>query len=84
MDATGYSIFSALPLLPLTGLFWYLQRFSHAEMGLTWGRTAHYGLSLAYPILVLGAAAAIAYVSGAIETSSADWNEVLILALFSA
>ena len=78
MDATGYAIFSALPLLPLTGLFWYLQRFSHAEMGLTWGRMVHYGLSLAYPILVLGAAAAAAYVFDAVETSGADWNKVLL------
>ena len=28
MDASGYALFSALPLLPLTGLFWYLQQFS--------------------------------------------------------
>ena len=24
MDATGYTMFSALPLLPLAGLFWVL------------------------------------------------------------
>ena len=34
MDATGYSMFSALPLFPLAGLFWYLQRFSRQEIGL--------------------------------------------------
>ena len=78
MDATGYAIFSALPLLPLTGLFWYLQGFSRAEMELTWGRTFHYGLSLAYPILVLGAAAAVACFFDAVETRGADWNKVLL------
>lgn len=78
MDATGYAMFSALPLLPLTGLFWYLQRLSATEIGLTWGRTAHYGLSIAYPILVLCAAAAIASVYDAIDTRGADWNKVAL------
>lgn len=34
MDASGYTVFSALPLLPLAALFWYCQKFSRAEMGL--------------------------------------------------
>ena len=50
MDATGYSFFSALPLIPLTGLFWYLQRFSRQEIGLTWGDPTSYGWALAYPL----------------------------------
>jgi hypothetical protein len=37
MDATGYTMFSALPLLPLGGLFRYLQKFSRAEFGLVVG-----------------------------------------------
>lgn len=37
MDATGYSTFSALPLFPLAGLFWFLQKLSREEMGLAWG-----------------------------------------------
>jgi len=28
MDATGYSMFSALPLFSLAGVFWYLQRLT--------------------------------------------------------
>ena len=43
MDATGLSTFSALPLFPLLGLFWYLQRLSRAEMGFAWGQWRHYG-----------------------------------------
>ena len=49
MDATGYSELSALPLFPLAGLFWYLQRFSRAEVGLVWGPGYAYALALAYP-----------------------------------
>jgi len=37
MDATGYTVFSALPLIALTGLFWYLQKFGKKEIGLIWG-----------------------------------------------
>ncbi len=53
MDATGYTMFSALPLIPLAGLFWFLQKFSRQQMGLVWGNIQSYGLALAYPIFVL-------------------------------
>ena len=78
MDATGYATFSALPLVPLAGLFWFLQKFSRKEIGLVWGNLRAYGLALAYPILVLGLVAAIAMMRGAIDTSNADWNKALL------
>lgn len=85
MDATGYSMFSALPLLPLTLLFWYLQRFSRSEMGLVRGRVEGYGWALAYPLLVLGLAAAIAYLAGATATAGANWPKALTnIALMSS
>ena len=77
MDATGYTVFSALPLLPLTLLFWYLQKFSRREMGLSWGDPAGYGLALAYPLVVLGLTAAAAFMTGAADTGGADWNKTL-------
>ena len=84
MDATGYSMFSALPLVPLAGLFWFLQRFSRKEIGLVWGSLRAYGLALAYPILVLGLVAVIALMRGAIDTSNADWNKAFLnMALMS-
>lgn len=78
MDATGYSMFSALPLFPLAGLFWYLQGFSRTEIGLVWGRARNYRLALAYPVLVLGATAAIAYAFGAVDASTTDWHKALM------
>ncbi len=78
MDATGYSMLSALPLFPLLGLFWYLQKFSRQEIGLTWGDSESYGWALAYPLIVLGLATGIAYVAGAVDTSSADWNKIAL------
>ena len=77
MDATGYSVFSALPLIVLTGLFWYLQKFTRKEIGFTWGDWKSHGWALAYPLLVLGLAAAIATIFGAIDTSETDWNKTL-------
>jgi len=78
MDATGFAAFSALPLFPLTALYWYLQRFSRAEMGLMLGRLRDYRLALLYPLLVLGLAGLIALIGAAVDTSEADWNKTFI------
>lgn len=77
MDASGYTMFSALPLFPLAGLFWFLQKFSRPEVGLIWGEVNCYGLALAYPIFVLGATASVAFAFGAVDTSAADWSKTL-------
>ena len=78
MDANGLAAFSAMPLVLLTGLFWYLQRFSRAEMGLSRGRAGSYGLAVAYPLVVLGLTAIAALAAGAVDTSETDWNKTLI------
>jgi membrane protease YdiL (CAAX protease family) len=75
MDATGYSMFSALPLFLLAALFWYLQKFSRIEIGLTWGGLRHHAAALAYPAAVLGTITVVAYFSGAINTAETDWNK---------
>lgn len=74
MDATGLSAFSSLPLLPLLAIFWYLQRFSAREIGFTWGRgkaLRSYGLAIAYPLVVMGAIAGIAALTGALNPAGA-------------
>jgi uncharacterized protein len=74
MDATGASAFSSLPLFPLLLLFWYLQRFSLKEIGLVWGKPhalRSYGLAILYPIVVMGAIAAIAALTGALNPAGA-------------
>ena len=38
MDATGLTMFSALPLCPLFFLFWRRDKLSRTEVGYTWGR----------------------------------------------
>ena len=85
MDATGYFMFSALPLFPLAGLFWTLQKFSRAEVGLVWGPPYAYGLAIAYPIVVLGLIGLIALAAGAVDTSEADCNKAFLnMALMSS
>lgn len=85
MDATGYSMFSALPLIPLTGLFWYLQRFTRHEMGLTWGALRDYAPALGYPAIVLGGMGLIAWFAGAVDTSGTDWPKTFAnIALMSS
>jgi membrane protease YdiL (CAAX protease family) len=84
LDATGFAMFSALPLLPLTLLFWYLQQMSRAEMGLVTGPVGDFLPALLYPLLALGLIAGLASLAGAIDTADADWNKaVLNIALMS-
>ncbi len=78
MDATGYAMFSALPLAPLFGIYWALQKFSREQIGLVWGNLRLHAMALAYPLAALGTITAIAYLAGAIDTSDANWKHVLI------
>jgi len=78
MDATGFSMFSALPLFPLAGLFWHLQKLSRAEVGLVWGNLRTCVVAVAFPVLVLGLMGVIAWMFGAVDTSNADWNKAFL------
>lgn len=78
MDAGGLSTFSALPLLPLTALLWYLDRVSRQAMGFVWGRSSHYGLAALYPVVVLGAAGLVSAGAGAADLSQADWGKTWV------
>ena len=73
MDATGYTEFSALILAPLLAILWFLQKFSRAEIGLKLGRPGDYGLAVLYPLVVVGAAVAIAAMAGEVHAGGADW-----------
>jgi len=42
MDAGGLFIFSALSVLPLMGLFWFLERLPRGTVGMAWGRGRDY------------------------------------------
>ena len=54
MDANGLTDFSALPLLPLLGIFWFLERLPLRAVGFAWGRPRDYALASLYPALVIG------------------------------
>jgi membrane protease YdiL (CAAX protease family) len=77
MDATGLTMFSALPLLPLTLVFWRLSRLSRGDLGLRWGRPGHHGLAVLHPLLVIGALSAVALATGAVDTADTDWPREL-------
>ena len=82
LDAVGLSGINFLPLIPLFFLFWYLQRLSRAEVGLTWGHWRDYALAVFYPLLVLAVAGLIAWLSGAVKLAVTDWvNTLLLLAV---
>lgn len=78
MDATGLTAFSALPLFPLMGIFWYLERLPRRKMGFVWGEWRHYGLAILYPIVVLGAITIVSAAAQAVDISKTDWNKTLL------
>lgn len=71
-------VFSYLSLIPLMALFWYLERFSRAEMGFVWGRVRTYGLALLQPAFVAGFVALAAWIAGAIHIGSIDWPATVL------
>jgi len=85
MDASGLSAFSALPLAPLMGLFWILERLPRRSIVvMAWGRWRDYGLAVLYPVAVIGAVAIVSTAAGAVDVSRTDWRKALInLALMS-
>lgn len=74
MDFTGYLMFSALPLIVLTLVFWRIQRQTKTEIGLVLGSAKDYGLALSYPAIVLGTAVLVAFLSGALSLEEANWK----------
>jgi membrane protease YdiL (CAAX protease family) len=79
MDAVGLSNFNAFPLVVLFFGFWYLQRLSRVEVGLTWGRWRDYALAVLYPVLVLGLIGLIAALSGALTRTATDWGATVAM-----
>jgi membrane protease YdiL (CAAX protease family) len=75
MDATGLTMFSSLPLLPLAGLFWYLGRYPRREVGVTTGSPAGYWWAIAYPVVVPGILAGMAFATGAVDLTEAEWGK---------
>jgi uncharacterized protein len=76
MDATGLSVYSALPLFPLAAILWAIQRLPRTDMGLRLGRWRHYGLAVLHPILVIGVLTALVFLFGKTEMGAVQWNRV--------
>lgn len=55
MDAVGLSDVSFASLLPLTLIFWAMQRLPRKSMGIALGRWRHYGLAILHPVVIIGA-----------------------------
>jgi membrane protease YdiL (CAAX protease family) len=84
MDATGFTLFSALPLCALTAGLWFIQRMSRAEIGLRFGRPRAYGVALLHPLLVIGALTIIAVFAGVGHVDHVQWKRVGTRVLVSA
>ena len=78
MDANGLSVFSALPLLPLMALFWYLDRLPKQGMGFIWGRKRGYRIATLHPLCVLGAMTIVSFMTGVVDFSHTNWRKALL------
>lgn len=76
LDATGYTNFSALALFPLILIFWFLQKFRRAEIGLAFGHFSDYGVAILYPGVVIGLSIVVVALAGKMDTAGADWPGV--------
>ena len=77
MDANGLSAFSALPLLPLAALGWWLGKHSRQAMGIAWGRPRDYALAAALPVVVLGTLGIGAWAMGLTDFGATDWSKAV-------
>jgi membrane protease YdiL (CAAX protease family) len=75
LDATGYTAVSALALFPLLLFFWFIERMSRSEIGLTWGRARDYCIALSQPVLVIGLIGAAACIAGCVDTRKTSWSK---------
>ncbi len=64
MDFSGYTLFSALPLLAIIVLFWLVERHSSGALGLRWGQPKYYGIAVLYPIVVVSVTVMLAAALG--------------------
>lgn len=72
LDATGYSMLSALPLIPLFAVFAWWDRLSLREIGFVGGTSRDHLLALGLPVLVMTILTAVAYMNGAVDFSAID------------
>ena len=73
MDAVGLAGSSFASLLPLTLIFWAIQRLPRKSMGIGFGRWPHYGLAILHPVLIIGTIALICLAMGVINVGKVDW-----------
>ena len=78
MDATGFSTFSALPLAPLLGLCWSMQRMPRSTVGFRWGERKPHLLAVLYPLMVAAVILAAAGLAGAIDVSQTNWKKTAL------
>jgi membrane protease YdiL (CAAX protease family) len=72
LDGTGYTAFSALPLIPLFAMFAWLDRAKRKDLGLVAAKPADYVLALAHPLIVIAVLTALAANVRAIDLSAFD------------
>ena len=75
MDATGSSMFSALPLIVLLVIFWKGERITTKELGFTAGNWQAYPIAVYYPFIIIGGLTSLAFILGLTETSDTDWGK---------
>ena len=83
MDASGLSVFSALPLVALAVLLCVIEKIRPREAGLRIGTWRGYALAIAHPLVVIGLLTAIALQFGGGPAPRVAWSDLAIKTLIN-
>jgi len=75
MDAVGFSMFSALPLMGLMVVYFFRGKLNRQALSFVVGHVREYAVSLFLPILVIATIVLIAWNIGAVNETGADWQK---------
>ena len=84
MDISGFAMYSALPLILITALFWIIDKQSLQRIGLRIGEIKYYGTALVYPILVIGLCIISAVIYGDIDFNEFEQKDLKNILLASS
>ncbi len=84
MDITGFAMYSALPLVLITAIFWIIDKQSLQSIGLRIGKIKYYGTALVYPILVNGLCILSAMIFGDINFNEFEQKDLKNILLASS
>ena len=74
MDATGYTLFSALPLIAIIVFYAYRAKLGAGEIGYNLGKGIEYIRAIAIPVFLTAIAVALPWLLGELDNVDINWH----------